>query len=56
LKATIKASMKIMLLHYFAEIANDPNSKDSEVQACYADNFVADMERYLKAYNEFKED
>ena len=56
MKATIKASMKIMLLHYFAEIVNDPDNKDADVQACYADSFTDDMERYLRAYNDFKED
>lgn len=56
MKATIKASMKALLLHYFAEFANDPENKDAEVQAGYADSFTDDMERYLRAYNDFKED
>lgn len=56
MKATIKASMRTLLLHYFAEIVNDPDNKDADVQAGYADSFVIDIERYLRAYNDFKED
>ena len=56
MKTTIKESMKILLLHYFNEISHDPKNTDSSVQAAYADNFVTDMERYLRAYNDFKED
>lgn len=55
MKRVIRDSMKTMLTKYFANFGME---KDRDMKQCqsYADNFIEEFERYLKAYNEFKED
>ena len=55
MKRVIKESMKSLLVKYLSEFSRekDPDARQIE---CYANNFVTEFERYLAAYNEFKED
>ena len=56
MKAVIRQSMKEMLNKLLLEFCNDGTRKDSAVIEHYAESFVENFERYLKAYHEFKED
>lgn len=56
MKAVIRQSMKEMLFKLLLEYNNDTTRKDNAVIEHYAESFVENFERYLKAYNEFKED
>lgn len=47
--------LKELALHYFEEVAHNPNNKQPEELACMADNFVEDVRRWMKARNDFKE-
>lgn len=55
MKSVIKDSMKTMLVKYFANFGME-RERDMKQCKSYADSFVNEFERYLKAYNEFKED
>jgi hypothetical protein len=55
MKSVIKDSMKTMLVKYFANFGME-RERDMKQCESYADSFVDEFERYLKAYNEFKED
>lgn len=56
MKTTIKKALEDLALHYFEEVAHDPNRTDITVLKGYAENYVNDVEKYLSAYNDFKED
>lgn len=56
MKQVLKNSIRELALHYFEEVARDPESKDITVLQTYADNYIRDIERYLSAYNDFKEE
>lgn len=55
MKRVIKDSMEQMLIKYFANFGME---KERDMKQCqsYADAFLEEFERYLRAYNEFKED
>lgn len=44
-----------MLVKYLLEFTKEPQKDISTIEH-YAEKFVSDYERYLVAYNEFKED
>lgn len=52
---TIKQSMKEMLYTRLLEFSYE-TTKDLSTVEHYAEKFVEDFERYLRAYKEFKED
>lgn len=55
MKRVIKDAMKSMLIKYFTNFGME---KERDMKQCqsYADNFLEEFERYLRAYNEFKEE
>lgn len=55
MKATIKASLKMLIEKALTEFSRESNQGEEQVEA-YAKSVVSDFERYLKAYYEFKED
>lgn len=55
MKPVIKQSMKTILIKYLNEFLTE-KEKDFSTVEHYAHNCVEEIERYLKAYNEFKED
>lgn len=55
MKKILKKSMKQMLIKYLAEFSKEKDQSPAQVET-YANNFVNEYERYLNAYNEFKED
>lgn len=55
MKSVIRDSMKTMLVKYFADFGME-RERDMKQCESYADSFIAEFDRYLKAYNEFKED
>lgn len=54
MKKTIKQSMRTMLVKYLVDFGFEIE-KNTATAEFYADNFVEEFERYLTAYNEFKE-
>lgn len=55
MKKEIKQSMKKLLMARLEEFSHEPK-QDKVTIECYANNFVVEFERYLRAYNDFKED
>ena len=55
MKKAIKEGMKNLVVKYLTEFAHD-KEKDAGTIECYANNFVNDFERWMAAYNDFKED
>ena len=55
MKRVIKESLKALLVKRFSEFAREKNQDAQQIET-YANNFVTEFERYLAAYNEFKED
>ena len=55
MKKILKKSMKQMLIKCLAEFSKEKDQSPAQVET-YANNFVNEYERYLNAYNEFKED
>lgn len=56
MKHTLKASLALLMEKYLIEFMRDPNYKDAGQIQHYATKFADDYERYLRAYNDFKED
>ena len=50
----MKESIKKMFLHYAMEIVNG-HAKVEDLEG-YADNFIEDLQRLIKARKDFKED
>lgn len=46
---------KELAMHYFEEVANDPERKNPEQLRAYADNFAEDVWRWMRARLDFKE-
>lgn len=44
-----------LAMHYFEEVARDPDNKDPETLAAYARNFSDDVWRWIAARLDFKE-
>ena len=55
MKATVKASLKMLIEKALTEFSRESNQGEEQIDA-YAKNVVNDFERYLRAYYEFKED
>lgn len=55
MKKVIKQSLKELFFKYLMEFRHETD-KDSRQIESYANNFVTEFERYLEAYNDFKED
>lgn len=55
MKPVIKQSMETILIKYLNEFLTE-KEKDFSTVEHYAHNCVEEFDRYLKAYNEFKED
>lgn len=55
MKRVIKEGMKNLVVKYLSEFARE-NEKDAGTIEHYANNFVNDFERWMAAYNDFKED
>lgn len=51
----MKESLKKLAIRYFNEVAVNPNNKDPEEIETMADNFVADVLRFMDARRDFKE-
>ena len=47
---------KELALHYFEEVANNPNNKDPQELQKYAENFANDVWRWMSARLDFKEE
>ena len=47
---------KELAFHYFEEVANNPNNKDPEELMAMAENFAADVWRWISARLDFKEE
>ena len=52
----MREGIKKLLFKLLVEIVRDPQNRDPEVVAAYADNFVKDMYRYIQAVREFREE
>lgn len=48
--------LRELALHYFEEVANNPNNKNPEELATMADNFVKDVRKWFAARLDFKEE
>lgn len=46
--------LRELALHYFEEVAHNPNNKDVEELSAMADNFVKDVRRWFAARLDFK--
>lgn len=55
MKKVLKQSMEIILVKHLMEFTREPN-KDLSTIKHYAETFTNEYEKYLMAYNEFKED
>lgn len=55
MKKVVRDSMKDMCVKMLKDFRSETEQDDGQVEA-YANNFVSSFERYLRAYNEFKED
>lgn len=55
MKKVIKKSMKELLIKYLTEFRAEDDKDNLQIES-YANNFVTEFERYLEAYNDFKED
>ncbi len=55
MKKEIKQSMKKLLMARLEEFSHEPKQDKVTIEH-YANNFVTEFERYLRAYNDFKED
>ncbi len=55
MKKVLKESMESMLTKTLTEFSHE-KEQDPETIKCYTDKFIDDFERYLRAYNEFKEE
>ena len=55
MKRVIRSSLKLILVKAFVEFALEKDHDSKQIEA-YANGTVEEFERYLAAYNEFKED
>ena len=55
MKKIIKSSMKEMLMRYLTNFSHEKEMDSVQIES-YANNFVNEFERYLNAYNDFKEE
>ena len=55
MKKVIRQSFRMILIKHLFEFALEKDKSVSTVEH-YADHAIEEFDRYLKAYNEFKED
>lgn len=56
MKKVIHDSFKSIIANHLAEFAREKGNTNKPIIDHYAEHCVAEFERYLKAYNDFKED
>lgn len=55
MKRLIKESMKALLVKRFSEFAREKEQDAAQIET-YANNFITEFERYLRAYHEFEKE
>ena len=55
MKPVVKQSMVNMMTKYLMNFRAEPDKDDAQI-ASYASHFADEFERYLSAYNDFKEE